>query len=90
MPRSAMEGVPVDYCLRTFEIGPKLLDLVSSSASKPAPRPGRIMIVEDDALISGDLERQLSDLGYQLSAVAVSGEEALRKARLWTFGSLEP
>jgi two-component system chemotaxis response regulator CheB len=80
MPQSAMKDVPIDYCLRASEIGPLLRDLVRSSIPKPALKHGRIMIVEDDWLISADLEGQLNDLGYEVVANVVSGEEALSKA----------
>jgi chemotaxis response regulator CheB len=80
MPQSAMKDVPVDYCLPASEIGLKLRDLVESRAPKPTLKHGRILIVEDDYLISADLESQLRDLGYEVAAIAVSGEEALEKA----------
>jgi len=39
-----------------------------------------ILIVEDDSLISGDIEATLKRLGHGVSAVVASGEEALRSA----------
>jgi CheY-like chemotaxis protein len=39
------------------------------------------MIVEDECVIAADLEAQLIDLGYDVVANVVSGEEALDKAR---------
>jgi chemotaxis response regulator CheB len=80
LPHTAMKSIPVDYCLRAGDIGVRLRDLVQSSTPKPAWKTGRIIIVEDDYLISADLESQLSDLGYAVLAVAGSGEDALRKA----------
>ena len=40
----------------------------------------RILIVEDERITAEDLEEVLKDLGYQVSAVVSSGEEALREA----------
>lgn len=37
------------------------------------------MIVEDEALISADLQRQLEGLGYKITATAASSENALKK-----------
>ena len=42
----------------------------------------RIMIVEDEGIVSLDLQGQLTSLGYSVAAVAASGEEAIRKARI--------
>lgn len=41
-----------------------------------------ILIVEDDSLISGDIEATLKRLGHGVSAVVSSGEEALQSAAL--------
>jgi CheY-like chemotaxis protein len=41
----------------------------------------RIMIVEDEGIVSLDLRDQLANLGYSVAAVAASGEEAIRKAK---------
>jgi len=41
----------------------------------------KIMIVEDEGLVATDLERQLTALGYDVVAIAYSGEEAVEKAR---------
>ncbi len=40
----------------------------------------RIMIVEDERIVAFNLQRRLSELGYEVPAIAASGEEALRKA----------
>ncbi len=44
-------------------------------------RSGRILIVEDELITAIDLENRLQRLGYQVSAVAKSGEEAIKLAR---------
>lgn len=38
------------------------------------------MVVEDEGIVASDIGKALEDLGYQVSEVATSGEEALRKA----------
>jgi PAS domain S-box-containing protein len=40
----------------------------------------RILIVEDERITAEDLAEVLNDLGYQVSAVVSSGEEAIREA----------
>lgn len=39
-----------------------------------------ILVVEDEALVAKDIQNSLKSLGYRVSAVAASGEEAIRKA----------
>jgi CheY-like chemotaxis protein len=41
----------------------------------------RLLIVEDEAIVAADLQRQLSRLGYTVEGRAKSGEEAVRLAR---------
>lgn len=40
----------------------------------------RIMIVEDESIIARDIQRSLEGFGYQVTAIASSGVEALEKA----------
>jgi len=40
---------------------------------------GRIIVVEDESILALHLRQQLSKLGYEVVAVAASGETALRK-----------
>jgi PAS domain S-box-containing protein len=42
--------------------------------------PKRILIVEDERLISLDLSRRLPKLGYEVCAIVATGEEAVQKA----------
>jgi len=39
----------------------------------------RILIVEDEAIVAIDIQKILHTLGYDVPAIAFSGEEALRK-----------
>jgi putative two-component system response regulator len=41
----------------------------------------RIMIVEDEGIIGGYIKRVLQDMGYAVSRVVSSGEEAIKKAQ---------
>jgi CheY-like chemotaxis protein len=41
----------------------------------------RILVVEDEAIIARDIQNILSRFGYQVSGMASSGEESIRKAR---------
>ena len=42
--------------------------------------PARILIVEDEAIVAADIKGTLQGLGYDVPAIAFSGEEALKKA----------
>ena len=39
----------------------------------------KVLIVEDEAIVACDIERRLIKAGYEVPAIAASGEEALRK-----------
>jgi CheY-like chemotaxis protein len=41
---------------------------------------GRVLIVEDEAVVADDLENQLLQLGYEVAGVAASGREAIALA----------
>lgn len=41
----------------------------------------RIMIVEDERIVAGDIKRILRDMGYAVSTVVSSGDEAIKKAQ---------
>lgn len=43
-------------------------------------RTGKILIVEDEALIAQDIEQHLLDLGYEVCDIASNGEQAIRAA----------
>src|SRR5207245_4339905 len=43
--------------------------------------PSTLLIVEDEAVVAGDLEARLKRNGYTVCGVAVSGDEALALAR---------
>jgi CheY-like chemotaxis protein len=45
-----------------------------------AMRRWRVLIVEDEGIVAMDLENQLVSLGYEVPAIAASGEEAIRRA----------
>jgi diguanylate cyclase (GGDEF)-like protein/PAS domain S-box-containing protein len=47
-----------------------------------APLPANLMLVEDERVVAFDLKNQLQSLGYHVSAMAASGEEALAKVPL--------
>ena len=40
----------------------------------------RILVVENERIVSLDIQRRLKNLGYEVVAAAVSGEEAIQKA----------
>jgi two-component system, LuxR family, sensor kinase FixL len=55
---------------------------MSALVTTPASRFGKILIVEDEALIAQDIEAQLTQLGYEVCGIAVSGEQAIQAASL--------
>ena len=40
----------------------------------------KILVVEDEGIIALDIQNQLEEIGYAATAIAASGEEAVRKA----------
>ena len=44
----------------------------------------RILIVEDEPIVSRDIQHTIVSLGYEVAATASSGEEAVKKAAEWT------
>jgi CheY-like chemotaxis protein len=44
------------------------------------PKPARLLIVEDEALIALDLQGRVTRLGYTVVALAATGPEAIRQA----------
>jgi chemotaxis response regulator CheB len=84
MPRDAVQNVVVDYCLPAAEIGRQIVQLAGVckanqwTGSVGAPR---ILIVEDDAAQSIDLEDQVRSLGYAVMASVSTGEDALLAAQ---------
>ena len=45
-----------------------------------APRPHTVLIVEDENLVADDLQHTLAGMGYEVSAIAASAEEAIARA----------
>ena len=63
-------------------LGPRMLyarDESSGAATSGASLP-RVLIVEDDFLVSGDMEAELIDAGFVVVGVATSAQEAIELA----------
>jgi two-component system, response regulator PdtaR len=53
----------------------------NEAASQPHPRrTDRILIIEDDLLIASQIEGALTDAGFDVIGVVMTGEEALEAA----------
>jgi two-component system, response regulator PdtaR len=53
----------------------------NGAASQTHPgRPDRILIIEDDLLIASQIEAALTDAGFEVIGVVMTGEEALEVA----------
>jgi len=44
----------------------------------------RILIVEDEPIVSRDIQQTIVSFGYEVAATASTGEEAVKKAAEWT------
>jgi CheY-like chemotaxis protein len=53
---------------------------IAKSPSEPTPRAARVLVVDDDDLLSGVVEAMLDQLGYRATTVR-SGEEAITAYR---------
>jgi PAS domain S-box-containing protein len=54
--------------------------MTPSIASSSASSQARILVVEDEAIVAWDIEQNLVDLGFEVIALASSGDEALTQA----------
>lgn len=75
MPRTALEEVPLHYCLPIAEVASKLVQLANQPT--PVKQSPRVLIVEDDGVVAVNLQDGLSALGYHVVGTVDSGEEAL-------------
>jgi len=53
---------------------------VSSGGPTTSASPPRVLIVEDDFLVSGDMEAELIDAGFMVVGIATSAREAIELA----------
>jgi CheY-like chemotaxis protein len=51
-----------------------------TSQNQPPLSPLRVMIVEDETIIAMDMQRKIRQLGYDVVARVVSGEQAVEQA----------
>ena len=81
MSEAALNQVDVDYCVRLGEIPDLLWSLASARPAAPpmtGPRPARVVIVEDEGIVTLNLRRILKKLGYDVVASVRTGEDAIR------------
>ena len=53
----------------------------ASGSGLSSGKPPRILIVEDDVLVAGEMELELAAAGFDVVGVATSAEDAIRLAR---------
>jgi chemotaxis response regulator CheB len=80
MPRSAIEELPVHYCLRVRAIAQTIMRVARDPVPVARPAHPGVLIVEDERVVALNIERQLIDIGYRVVGSVASGEEALRLA----------
>ena len=54
---------------------------MTSPTASPVASPARIFVVEDEMIISKDIQRTLCSLGYEVAGHAVSGASAIERTR---------
>jgi chemotaxis response regulator CheB len=82
MPRSAIDNVPVHYCLPIAAIALKVAELASSHPppSSSAGSRARLLIVEDERIVALALANRLVAAGYTVVGSVSTGEEAIATA----------
>jgi two-component system, response regulator PdtaR len=76
------ETVPGSSCSAVPPRRPQLVFARDDSAgsAKQAEPPARVLIVEDDFLVADEIDRALSDAGFDVVGVAASAHEAMELA----------
>jgi chemotaxis response regulator CheB len=77
MPQAAIDNVVIDHVLPVAQIGPMLVDLVSSHAAAAPPAVPRILIVEDESVVATNLQQSLTEMGYDVIDWVPTGEAAI-------------
>jgi chemotaxis response regulator CheB len=83
MPQSAVDNVPLHYCLRTDEIARVLAELAAGQPQIPdtsGSRPARLLIVEDERIVAQNLANRLRERGYCVVGSVATGEDAIAAA----------
>jgi CheY-like chemotaxis protein len=71
--------MPESYAPRFFYSAPRGAGEMTSQ-KQPSPLPLRVMIVEDETIIAMDMQRKIRQLGCDVVARVVSGEQAVEQA----------
>jgi two-component system, response regulator PdtaR len=76
------ETIPGSSCSAAPPRRPQLVFARDNSAgsAEQAEPPTRILIVEDDFVVADEIDRALSEAGFDVAGVAVSAEEAMELA----------
>ena len=82
MPDSACDEVALDYVLPASDIGAKLVELSAPPSAAAGTGCPRVLIVEDESVIATNLQRSLTQLGYDVVDWVPTGEAAIELAEL--------
>ena len=80
MPKSAIGAMEVDSVQPVLKLAEELICLLTKFAGQGEARSRTVLIVEDEALVAGNLREHLLEQGYEVSGVVGSGEDAVRVA----------
>jgi chemotaxis response regulator CheB len=83
MPQSAVDSVPLHYCLRVTEIARVLTELAAGEpqlSDISGSRPARLLIVEDERIVAQNLATRLRERGYAVVGSVATGEDAIAAA----------
>ncbi|QUT06585.1 response regulator [Sphingobium phenoxybenzoativorans] len=80
---TAMEGFSDEDAAYLVDVGPADIESLVNEALKAIEEQTRakVLIIEDEPIIAMDIETIVRDLGHDVTAIAVTRDEAVREAR---------
>ena len=80
---TAMEGFNISETARILGVPePQVKDMVSQAVREISTQPAtKVLIIEDEPIISLDLQSIVKEMGHKVAAIATTRDEAVRAAR---------